>query len=358
MTAKDADERLDGLRTALAEAGLAAEPEPMADTGLAHSHFRLAGTGLIARVPKQSQMRLGADENLAYQAACYVRASESGHAPGLAQVLPPTSALPRGALIVGEVTGRPARLPDDLDAIVDALAAIHRLDVPPRDARSPLLDPVDPLDDLVAEITAQAEYLGRAEIDPETEGIILDGIARVRALSREGARPAKRLISFDVHPGNFLVDACGRAILVDLEKCRYSAPQLDLAHATLYTSTTWDVASQAVLSADEVGDAHVRWLDRLVDTGSAEGHARWLIPMRRAMWLWSMTWCAKWRVLSRAAARRDGGGEDWSADGSDARLIDHVRGRVNHYLAPETAIMVEREFERLGQLLRDRERLN
>jgi len=353
------DARRDGLRTALATAGLAAEPEPMADTGLAHAHFRLAGTGLIARVPKQSQMRLGADENLAYQAACYVRASRSGHAPGLARVLPPTPELPRGALIVEEIAGRPARLPEDLDAIIDALAAIHRLEVPHPDARAPLLDPVDPLDDLLAEISAQAEYLNPAGIAPETERIIRGGIAQLRAICRDTARPPRRLISFDAHPGNFLLDPRGRAILVDLEKCRYSAPQLDLAHATLYTSTTWDVASRAVLTTEEVGNAHVRWLKRIGDSGAAEDYGRWLIPMRRAMWLWSMTWCAKWRVLSGAAAGIGGDGEDWSAERSEAQLIDHVRERVDHYLAPETASMIEGEFEGLGRLLfsaKDRDR--
>ena len=39
-----------------------------------------------------------------------------------------------------------------------------------------------------------------------------------------------------------------RAYLVDLEKCRYSYPSFDLAHATLYTSTTWDMDTHTVLS--------------------------------------------------------------------------------------------------------------
>lgn len=353
MTAQARTAQLaDGLRTALRAVGVEAGPEIMADTGLAHAHFRLPGTGLIARVPKQSQMRLGAAENLAYQAACYRRASAAGHAPRLAQVLAPAAGLPRGALIVEEISGRPARLPEDLDAIVDALAAIHLLDLPEPAARRPLLDPADPLRDLLSEIEAQAAYLEAAGIAPETARLLEGGIAGLRTLAGQAPRPPKRLISFDAHPGNFLVDAEGRAILVDLEKCRYSAPQLDLAHATLYTSTTWDVASHAVLSAPEVARAHARWLDRLGDAGRAEDAAGWLIPMRRAMWLWSMTWCAKWRVLSRASARRDGAGEDWSAEGSEAALVAHVRDRVDHYLDPRTAGRVADEFEELSQAAR------
>ena len=83
----------------------------MADKGLAHWHFRLPGTGWIARVPKQSQMNLPAEANLAYQSACFVRAAPSGHTPKLLGVLSPSEHLPRGALLVEEIVGRPARLP-------------------------------------------------------------------------------------------------------------------------------------------------------------------------------------------------------------------------------------------------------
>ncbi|PKP72655.1 MAG: aminoglycoside phosphotransferase [Alphaproteobacteria bacterium HGW-Alphaproteobacteria-6] len=340
--AKDGEADGSALRLALALVGLTARPEPMADTGLAHSHFRLPGTGLIARIPKQSQMRLGAAENLAYQAACYRRAAPSGHAPRLQHLLAPSAGLPRGGLVVSEIIGRPARLPDDLDAIVDALAAIHRLALPAPADRAPLLAPADPLHDLLAEIAAQATHLDGAGVAPVTRAIIAEGLAGLRRLAAGKARPARRLISFDAHPGNFLIDAQGRAILVDLEKCRYSAPQLDLAHATLYTSTTWDVASHAVLDAGQVEAAHRRWLAGIGGDDDARSRAAaWLVPMRRAMWLWSLTWCAKWRVLSAGAARNDGRGEDWSAAGSDAALVAHVRDRVDHYLKPSTARRVD-----------------
>ena len=340
-----------GLQAALRAAGIAAMAEPMADTGLAHAHYRLTGTGLIARLPKQSQMRLGAAENLADQAACYTRAAQGGHAPRLARVLAPVAGLPRGGLVVEEIAGRPARLPDDLDAIVDALASIHALPVPARRARAPILAPADPLADLMDEIAAQAAFLGPAGVAPGTAELIRDGITDLAVLVAAPARPAARLISFDAHPGNFLVEPSGRAVLVDLEKCRYSAPQLDLAHATLYTSTTWDLASHAVLSVGEVARAHDRWIARIGDAAWARDAGRWLVPMRRAMWLWSMTWCAKWRVLSARAARGDGEGEDWSAEASGADLVAHVRDRVDHYLAPATARRVAEEFRVLEAML-------
>ena len=337
------------LVAALGEAGIApGTPALLPDTGLAHDHIRLGGTGWIARLPKQSQMQLGAAENLAYQAACFERASLSGHAPRLSAVLLPSDHLPRGGLIVEEIEGRPARLPEDLPAIMAALAAIHALPVPEAPARPPLLDPADPLADLAEEIDAQAEHLPAAH--PDTRAIIERHIAALRDLAASEARPPKRLISFDAHPGNFLITPSGHAVLVDLEKARYSAPPLDLAHATLYTSTTWDVASHAVLTPHEVARACTEWLAHL--PGDERAALRpWIVPMRRAMWLWSMTWCAKWRVLSEAQAKAGTSGEDWAADNSEAALVAHVKGRVDHYLDPETAAHIDMEFGLLADLL-------
>jgi hypothetical protein len=113
---------------------------------------------------------------------------------------------------------------------------------------------------------------------------------------------------------------------------------LDLAHATLYTSTTWDVESRAVaLTPEDLHAAQQRWAERV--HADAEERA-WIAPLRRAMALWSITWCAKWRALSAApprAHRNDGGsgGEDWSAALSEDALVAHVRERVEHYLSRE-----------------------
>ncbi|MBX3606701.1 MAG: aminoglycoside phosphotransferase family protein [Piscinibacter sp.] len=305
--------------------------EPLPDAGLAHAHLRLAGTGVLARVPKQSQMDLPAQANLAYQAACFERASASGHAPRLHGLLPPGPALLRGALLVEEIVGRPARLPQDLGLIVDALAAIHALPLPAPPQRAPLLDPPDPLALLQGEIEAQAAHLDAAGLEPRSRAAIDRQRAAFADKCRAPARPPKRLIAFDAHPGNFIVRD-GRAVLVDLEKARYSHPPLDLAHATLYTSTTWDRASYAVLSVNDVAAAQARWLAQVPDGAAFEP---WLVPLRAAMWLWSVTWCAKWRVLSGQAARAGGDGEDWSGQRSDAGLIAHVRERVDDYLSPE-----------------------
>lgn len=351
----------DGIRqrlaTAMAEvasrwAGSALEVLP--DSGLAHTHVRLVGHGALARIPKQSQMDLAPAANLTYQAACFARAFGSGHTPGLLDVLPPSAALPRGALIVDEIAGRGAVLPRDLTAIVTALARIHRLPLPAQAARAPLTSAADPMIDLLAEIEAQAAWLDAAQIDTRARRCIDAEIDRYRSQCAQSPRPPLSLISFDAHPGNFIVRTDGRAVLVDLEKCRYSHASLDLAHATLYTSTTWDAASSAALGVDEVAGAYADWSREIGPSAAASSD--WHLPLRRAMWLWSITWCAKWRVASNAESSLMASGQDWSTRLSEPALIAHVRGRVDHYLSTPVVEQVLGEMDNLERTLSESHR--
>ncbi|MFZ2651692.1 MAG: aminoglycoside phosphotransferase family protein [Burkholderiaceae bacterium] len=345
-----------GLLDALHSALRASHPmlagaslQAMADKGLAHHHVRLAGTGVIARLPKQSQMGLGAQANLDYQAACFERAGVSGHTPSLHGVLPPSALLPRGGLLVEEIHGRPARLPQDLPAIGIALAAIHSIPLPDAPQRAPLRDPADSLKALRDEIDAQAVHLQAAQLEPRSRRVIASAFDRVERATRGHTLPPPCLITFDAHPGNFLLRDDGRAVLVDLEKARYGEPPLDLAHATLYTSTTWDTESYAELSVPQVVNAYEAWAQHF---NAAASWRPWFVPLRAAMWLWAVTWCAKWLALSGRQATPGGDGEDWSRERSEDSLVQHVRERVACYLSDYVIaevgaelMVLEREFE-------------
>lgn len=366
MTSFDPEPLLVSLALALATGGnpWANVPlERLKDKGLAHDHVRLCGTGVLARIPKQSQLQLSAYDNLAYQRACFERASVSGHTPHLRGVLPPSLHLPRGALLVEEIIGRNAVLPQDLGLIAQALASIHALPLPNAAQRHPLINAPDPLQAMLQEVSEQAQYLTAAAVSGPVGSVIETELARLRNACTPASRPPRHLIAFDGHPGNFIIRgstgspdsfqpaSAVQAVLVDLEKCRYSYPGLDLAHATLYTSTTWDLDSHAVLQVADVVDAYATWA-KAVGALAAETAQVWHVPLRRAMWLWSITWCAKWRALSGQAAHASADGEDWSTENSGSALVAHVRGRVDNYLSPDVVAGVLAEFDALDQALR------
>ena len=324
--------------------------EPLPSKGLAHEHVRLIGTGWLARIPIQSQMQWSASDNLIYQKTCFDRASIAGHAPTCVHVLQPSAELPRGALIVKEIDGRSAHLLQDLHLIARSMAALHRLPLPQAHQCAPLIHADDPLQAMFDEISVQARYLPQAALAPTVASHVHRELSHFQALCQSSKRPMRRLIAFDGHPGNFVItkrsDGHETAYLVDLEKCRYSYPGFDLAHATLYTSTTWDVDSSTILQPSEVLQTYRHWASH-VDEALALDAQRWHLPLRRAMWLWSVTWCAKWRVTSPAQAAHAADGEDWSAQNIDASLAAHVRERVDHYLSEAGVSWVLDEFAQL-----------
>lgn len=314
------------------------ELRPLKAQGLAHDHVSLGDSGVLARVPKQSQFGFAAADNLAYQAACFERVSRSGHAPRLHAVLPPSERLPMGALLVEEIVGRPPRLPEDLPALAAAMAAVHSLPLPPASERPPLENHADPVAGAMAEIERQAAFIPEAGLDPESRREIETELAWARDFAKDlaGAQPIT-LVLTDTHPGNFLIRTDGSAVIVDLEKALYGSPGTDLAHHTVYSSTTWDTEVYAELTRAEVAGFYRRYLAE-ADPSLAESLRPWLIPMRRVTLLRAITWCVKWSVAHRRARlntkQEAENTEDWSAENTDPALIAHVADRVATYLSP------------------------
>jgi aminoglycoside phosphotransferase (APT) family kinase protein len=322
-------------------AGLRAEElVKMREKGVAHAHFRLAGRGLVLRVPRLSQWALPPEENLAYQAACFRRAEPSGATPRLAAVLPVGDALPRGALLVEEISGRPPRLPQELPSIATALARIHALPVPEPARRAPLADHgvVGPIAGTLAVIERQVPALDEADLPHATRDALLaelDGARDLAATASVQDQPIT-LVGTDTHPGNFIIRDDGSAALVDLEKALYGSPAIDLAHASLFTSTTWDLDVQATLSRADIAAFYHHYLEQIGP--DAEARLRpWLLPCRRLTWLRTMMWCVRWRVASAA-------NPDWSERRVDPILVAHIRRRVAMFFAPETVASVRAEW--------------
>ncbi len=330
----------------------AADLDPVESSGIAHRHFRILGTGALLRVPRLSQFGLPPAENIAYQAASFERAHASGRTPRLIASLPPSLPpgpdLPFGALVVEEIVGRVVALPDDLAAIAEALARIHALPLPAPAARPPLRDHRDPVAATLGVILAQAEHLHDARLHRDALAAIAEEIGWARQFAGEiaggivqAAQPVT-LVATDAHPGNFLVEPSGRAVLVDLEKMLYGAPAIDLAHATLYTSTTWEREVAAVLSIEQIARFYRAYLAD-IPAGLVVAIRPWLLPMRRITWLRTLTWMIRWRAVSATRADDPVLGP-WSRDRLPAARVAHMLARIDDFTDPATIARIRAEW--------------
>jgi aminoglycoside phosphotransferase (APT) family kinase protein len=314
---------------ALSAALNGADLQPMPLKGVAHDHVRLIGRGVVARVPRWSQVGLDPAANLAYQAAAFARAAAGGHTPELIGVLEPRDGLPMGALLVTEIVGRPPRLPEDMLAIAEALAALHRLPLPTE--RAPLASPPDPVAATLALVLRQAEHFPRAGLEPAALARIEAELAAAQATKIDAPTPIA-LVGTDTHPGNFLIDAAGKAWFTDLEKAQYGHPAIDLAHASLYTSTMWDPDVAAVLSPQDVTAFHQAWA-HAVPRPLAAAVKPWLKPLRRLTWLRSLSWMARWKIEG-----------DRLSPGMPDALRAHLQERVADVFRPATIDRVRADW--------------
>ncbi|MBU0725714.1 MAG: aminoglycoside phosphotransferase family protein [Alphaproteobacteria bacterium] len=322
---------------------------PLPEKGLAHDHVRIAGTTWLLRIPRQSQFSFSALDNLSYQQACFERAAFSGHTPQFRAVLPPGPCLPMGALLVEAIDGVPLDLPEDMAGIAACLAAIHSLPVPSDSNRRPLENHGDAVAGTLAFIERQSIALTQALPACDARRQIESELEWARGFAAESAGQSQplTLVLSDTHPGNYLRRKDGRVICVDLEKALYGAPGIDLAHASLYTSTSWDIASAATLTRPEIESFYRHYLS-LLPGGMADSLRVWLLPLRRLTWLRSVTWCVHYRMESIKARQRDkavaASTEDWSTEDVDAALIAHVEHRVADYLDPQTIARIRCEW--------------
>ena len=316
--------------------------EPMPVKGLVHAHIRIKGRGLVLRVPRLSHFGHDPVRSLAYQAACFERAWPSGATPEMHGVIAVQPGIPNGALVVEEIIGRALRLPDDLPAVAQCLAAIHMLPMPDAVDCAPLSLHHDPVAATLSVIEAQAEYFPETGFAPDGLAQIRDEIAWVRGFAAQcaGLDQPVALVGTDTHPGNYLIDEAGRAVFVDLEKGLYGAPAIDLAHASVYTSTMWERDSATALDAGDVAAFYRQYLD-CVSTELGGRIEPWFAPLRRLTWLRTTTWCAKWWVEAARPARD---ASTWSADRLDRDHVAGVRARIQDYYDPATIARIRSEW--------------
>jgi aminoglycoside phosphotransferase len=319
---------LSSLRERPAFASLdATDLKPLPATGTAHGHVALPNA-LLARVAYAHEDDPTAAARLATQAEAFRHLEPAHRTPRLHDVIPPRHGLPGGALIVDRIDGRAPRLPGELNAMADTLARIHALPLPADD--SPIPRQENPfLETLAAVEQNAARFLDTGVPDTDARLEIADELGLMREMAADiGTRPQPRTVALaDTHPGNFLVDRTGIAWFVDLEKVHVGSPAIDLAHATLATSTLWHPDVGKVLSRDETTRFYTLYLAKVGPT-QAKTLEPWLQPMRRLTWLRTTLFMARWRVQTRAP-RDPSDPTQWSDAGLAPAMKAHIDARID-----------------------------
>jgi aminoglycoside phosphotransferase (APT) family kinase protein len=302
--------------------------ETLPATGTAHGHVRLRD-GRLARVAYAYENDPTAAARLDVQAEAFRYLQIAGRTPRLHEVVAPQPGLPGGALIVDFIDGRAPRLPDELGAMAETLAKIHALPLPP--AASPIPRQKNPFLETLDAIELNAmRFLDKAVPDSGSRAEIAEELRLMRGMALAFAkRPQPLAVALaDTHPGNFIVDRAGVAWFVDLEKVHVGSPAIDLAHATLPTSTLWHPDVGKLLTRDGVQAFHDSYLSR-VTRKKAETLKPWLQPMRRLTWLRTTLFMARWRVETKAPRDPSNAGQ-WSDSGLEPRMKQHIDARIDH----------------------------
>ncbi len=316
--------------------------KPLPATGTAHGHTRLAD-GRLARIAYAWEGDSTAAARLHVQADAFRYLQPAGRTPSLHEVVEPRPGLPGGALIVDFIEGSAPRVPDQLDAMAETLARIHSLPLPPAGAsmprqKNPFLETLD-----AAEPYAM-RYLDKAVPDSGARAEIAEELRLMRGMALAFARRTQPLsvALADTHPGNFIVDHADIAWFVDLEKVHVGSPAIDLAHATLPTSTLWHPDVGKMLTAAEVRAFNEAYLAR-VGRKRAEALAPWLMPMRRLTWLRTTLFMARWRAETRAP-RDPANTSQWSDSGLDPQMKQHIDARIDQCFERETIRAIRAEW--------------
>ncbi len=337
----------EGLLAALRErprfANLTAEDlEPLPATGTAHGHVRLPD-GLIARVAYAWPDDPGAGARLDTQAAAFRLLAPSHCTPLLHDVLPPREGLPGGALIVDRIVGHAPTLPRDLGAMASSLAAIHSLKEPP--AGAPIPRQKNPFLETLEMVEQNAmRFLDKAVTDSGARAEIAQELRQMRDMAQAIAQQPQPLTVAlaDTHPGNFIMTPDGTAWFVDLEKVHVGSPAIDLAHATLPTSTLWHPEVGKILTQGQVAGFYAQYLARIGEARAAELEP-WLVPMRRLTWLRTTMFMARWRVQTRQPRDPDDAGQ-WSDAGLEPAMKVHLQARIDQCLGRDAIRAIRAEW--------------
>lgn len=334
--------QLDHIGTCVEALGLNAEPlRPLRLRSLSHEHVRVSNFGVV-RMP----IALASDQHWTewadFQAHAYGTLGRFGLAPRFFASIDSCPALPWGGALVGYAPGRLPRLPRDFPALARFLAKMHQLPVPPQDMRS-LTYHSEPLLAVKQLIFEQARHMADAPISEGTRKILeaeltwLDGFSQ-SGWVRMGAPPLGLTLG-RAHPGDFVINEAGEAVLLDVENLHYGLSILDVGALSIYPAIMWDMGVKSDLVESDIVDFNRHYLDALSSPFRAQ-YAPWLQIGRRIATLRMLTWCCMWLVRHRRP------GDQWAADKRPPGIMTHVLTQAQHLVSESVVGALRTEWMR------------
>lgn len=334
--------QLEYISTSVEALGLSAEPiRPLRLRSLSHEHVRVANHGVVRMpiaLPNEGHWTKWAN----FQAEAYGTLGRRNLSPRFFASLDSCPALPNGGVLVEFVQGRLPRLPKDFPALARFLAKLHQLPPPPEDMCG-LPYHSEPLLAAMQEILQQARYLEEAPITDGTRKLLESELAWLEGFAQSGwvlmGAPPFGLTIGRAHPGDFLIDDAGEAVLLDVENLHYGLSILDVGALSIYPATVWDMGVKAELTETDVLDFNRHYLEALPNAYRTH-YAPWLQVGRRIATLRLLTWACMWLVRHRRP------GDQWAADKRPPGIMTHMLTQARHFVSEPVVSALRSEWMR------------
>ncbi len=246
---------------------------------------------VVLRIVTGSQMGLGVEEQVHYEAGALELLAETARTPQVIGIETDPPELPYPYMLIEFLPGRPLDYRQDIEMAARCVARIHRAGIPEahhlQDHRNPVRSILDEVDRLIGDAPESTQAM---QCRWDAVALLLD---RVRAMPRTEHALAScdlAIINTDLNSHNFIVDG-GRIWLIDWEKARIGPTVLDLAHFLLPTTTLWRDRGAAQLSAEDERRFIDAYLGKRPEL-DRERYSRALAIAKRIAALRAIAWCA------------------------------------------------------------------
>ncbi|WP_169943198.1 TIGR04282 family arsenosugar biosynthesis glycosyltransferase [Campylobacter sp. RM15925] len=208
--------------------------------------FKKSGENFVFRINTKSQIGLKNQIKYEYDALKILEISDVTPKP--IRYFPPNLFLPRGAMSMQFLPGRPLRYDSDLDIASSMLAKIHSVKIPPKHS---FIIAQRPLQVMMDECEKMSSIYLNSNFKKQNVSEFLQALIKGLKwfnLDREIKDPC--IINTELNSGNFLINEGKKSYIIDWEKPIIGEKEQDLAHFLAPTTTFWK--TDVILDLEEM----------------------------------------------------------------------------------------------------------